>query len=175
VTDIGRYEEIDGRPAVRLERIYPHPIARVWSALTEPGELRHWFPSSVELDLVVGGTIRYADDPYATDLTGTVLAVDPPRHLAFTWNTDELRFDLEELGPTTCRFVLTNLLTERDAAARNASGWVVCLAELDKHVAGEPSKGPHSEDALAFQPVYDAHMSAGLPWGAEIPTGGPAD
>ena len=31
-TDNGTYLEIDGRPAVRFERIYDHPVARVWAA-----------------------------------------------------------------------------------------------------------------------------------------------
>ena len=168
--DLGTYVELDGRPAVRFVRTYPHSIDRVWSAVTNPNELRHWFPSSVDVELKAGGTIRFSGDPYTDDRTGTVLACDPPRRLAFTWADDELHFELEALGAGQCRFTLTNILSERNAAARNASGWTVCLNELRKHLAGERTDGPHSASTLPFQPLYDAHVAAGLPSGAEIPS-----
>jgi uncharacterized protein YndB with AHSA1/START domain len=36
-------------------------------------------------------------------------------------------------------------------------------------VDGVPSRGPHSEDTEPWEPVYRAHVAAGLPSGAEIP------
>ena len=32
-TDNGSYLEIDDRPAVRFERVYDHPVTRVWEAM----------------------------------------------------------------------------------------------------------------------------------------------
>ncbi|MGH3999163.1 MAG: SRPBCC domain-containing protein [Pseudonocardiaceae bacterium] len=61
--DRGTYIEYDGRPAVRFERTYPHPIERLWSAITEPAELARWFPSSVKIEERVEGTIEFSDDP----------------------------------------------------------------------------------------------------------------
>jgi len=168
--ELGRYLEIDGQPEVRFERTYPHPVERVWAAISDPAELAHWFPSSVEIEPRAGGTMRFFDDPYAEGATGTVLAYDPPRRLAFTWRDDELRFDLEPVEPGSCRLVLTNLLSERDTAARNASGWTICLGELAKVVDGKPGDGAHSEANMSgFQPIFDAHVAAGLPSGAAVP------
>ncbi|MGH3693962.1 MAG: SRPBCC domain-containing protein [Pseudonocardiaceae bacterium] len=48
--DRGTYLEHDGRPAVRFQRTYPHPIERVWAAVTEPDELSHWFPCAVQIE-----------------------------------------------------------------------------------------------------------------------------
>ena len=171
--DLGSYLEVAGRPAVRFERSYPHPIERVWTAITDPAELAHWFPSPrVSIDQRVGGSIRFGGDPYAADQKGTVLAWQPPTRLAFSWGADELHFTLEALDSTSCRLVLLDLLEQRDAAARNAGGWLVCLGELAKTVAGQPGDGPHSDPVIAsWQQVYDAHIAAGLPHGAEIPTG----
>lgn len=169
MTDLGSYVEIDGRPAVRFERIYSHHIDRVWAAVSQPDELCRWFPSSVELEPKSGGTIAFSGDPHISDLPGTVLAYEPPTRLAFTWGDDEVRLELSPVGADACRLTLINVLSEQDTAARNASGWAVCLAELDKHVAGVASGGPHSLDALDFAPLYDAHIAAGLPSGAEIP------
>ena len=48
--DLGTYIEHQGRPAVRFVRTYPHSIERVWSAITEPDQLRAWFPSAVTIE-----------------------------------------------------------------------------------------------------------------------------
>ena len=169
-TDFGTYVEHDGRPAVRFVRTYPHSIDRVWSAVTNPDELRHWFPSEIDIDLRTGGAITFAGDPFADDQTGTVLVCEPPCRLAFTWAEDELYFELESLGDGQCRFALTNVLHQRDAAARNGAGWHVCLGELAKQIAGQSADGPHSASAEPWQPIFDAYVEAGLPSGAEIPT-----
>jgi uncharacterized protein YndB with AHSA1/START domain len=86
----------------------------VWDALTDPGELAAWFGAEAEVDLRVGGAVRFrwAD---ATERRGLVIEIDPPRRLAFRWR--ELRasnatglavaeatvveFTLEAEGPST--------------------------------------------------------------------------
>ena len=47
------------RWALRLERRYPHPVEKVWGAVTEPAHLAQRFPSTVEVDLRVGGAMRF--------------------------------------------------------------------------------------------------------------------
>jgi uncharacterized protein YndB with AHSA1/START domain len=49
------YIEYDGRPAVRFQCIYSHPIERVWAAVTQPDELSHWFPFAVQIEPKAGG------------------------------------------------------------------------------------------------------------------------
>lgn len=154
---------------MRFERTYPHPIARVWEAVANPAELAHWFPSRVDMEAHAGGTISFAGDPHLDSTTGTVLAYEAPRHLAFTWGNDELHLDLEVIDDQHCRLVLIDVLESRDQAARNATGWSVCLGELDKLLAGTPGHGPHSASAAAWQPVYDDYVASGMPYGADIP------
>lgn len=161
--DRGTYLEIDGRPAVRFERTYRHPPERVWAAITDPAELAHWFPSAMRMEAQVGGRIEFSDDPNMPDSRGTVLVLDPPRRLSYTWGRDEMRFELEPATAGGCTLTMINVLEARNAAARNAAGWSVCLAGLDKLVEGA---GAGVED---WQVEYDAYVAAGMPAGAEIP------
>lgn len=169
-TDLGTYLEHDGRPAVRFVRRYPHPVQRVWAAVTEPAELAHWFPSAVAVQPRAGGTIEFTFDPNIDPMQGRVLEFDPPRRFSFTWGGDELHLSLDPDGDG-CVLTMLNVLEQRDTAARNGAGWVVCLAELDTHLSGSEAEGPHSDGALAWRPVYDAHIAAGVPHGAAIPAG----
>src|SRR5215472_7506868 len=165
--DRGTYVEIDGRPAVRFQRSYNHPVQRLWTAITDPDELPHWFPSKVAMEAEVGGKIEFTGDGPAT--TGTILVYEPPTRLTYSWGENELRFELEPTGEHACLLTLIDVLPASDVAARNAAGWAVCLAELDKHVAGGVTGGPHSDTAESWREHYDSYIASGMPSGAEIP------
>jgi uncharacterized protein YndB with AHSA1/START domain len=169
MTDRGTYVEHEGRPAVRFVRRYPHSPERVWAAVSEPVGLEHWFPSRVELQARVGGRITFRDDPnLPAQTSGTVLVYDPPKRLAFTWGGDELHLSVEPDGDGAV-LTLLNVLAARDTAARNAAGWAVCLAELDKYLREGAADGPHSPTAEPWQEHYAAYVAAGVPSGAPIP------
>lgn len=168
-TELGRYVEVAGRPAVRFVRHLPHPPERVWAAVTDPSEMAHWFPSAVTIDRRPGGTMTFSDDPNMPPSSGTVLEYDPPRRCAFTWGDDEVHLAVEQGPDGGSVLTLTNVLDARDAAARNAAGWTVCLDELAAALDGGGSGGPHADGATPWRPLYDAHVAAGLPHGAAIP------
>jgi len=169
--DRGTYVELDGRPAVRFQRSYDHPVQRLWAAITDPGELPHWFPSKVTMKAEVGGAIEFTDDQNAEPRYGTILVYEPPTKLAYTWGENELRFELEPVGDNRCQLTLIDVLPAGEVAARNAAGWTVCLAELDKHLAGEVTGGPHSATAEPWREHYDSFVASGMPSGAPIPGG----
>jgi len=130
----GTLDTTGTKPAVRLERRLPDPPAVVWRAITDREELKAWFPCDV---IVAGGrwevgaaiTFPFPAEVMDMTLTGTVLAVDEPKLLSYTWGEDEvLRFELHPDGDGT-RLVLTNQL-EAGWAARNAAGWEDCLDRL---------------------------------------------
>jgi uncharacterized protein YndB with AHSA1/START domain len=60
----------------------------VWDALTDPAELAAWFGAEAEVDLRVGGAIRFRW-PDGTERRGLIVDLDPPRRLSFRWR--ELR------------------------------------------------------------------------------------
>src|SRR4051812_7376584 len=110
----GDFLTVDDRPAVRFERRLAHPPDAVWRAVTEPEELRHWFPARVEVDLRPGGAMHFvhADDA-APPSDGRVTEVEPPRVFAFDWGEERLRFELEPAGDG-CVLRFTHVLSSRD-------------------------------------------------------------
>jgi uncharacterized protein YndB with AHSA1/START domain len=132
---------LEGRPTVRIEREYPHPIEKVWRAVTTPEHLGEWFPSPVELDLRPGGEIRFRAFEGGPGATGSIEVVEAPRRLTFTWGADRLTFELAANGDST-KFVLTHTFDDRFGAPSFATGWELCLAGLRSVLAGEPLPPP---------------------------------
>lgn len=170
-SDLGSLVDVHDRPAVRFERMYAHSLDRLWRTITDLGELAHWFPApQVSIEPWLGGTIAFGGDPYTDDAAGAVIAWEPPTCLSFSWGPDVLHFHLEALDATTCRLFLPDVLEGRDAAARNAGGWLGCLGELAKALAGNPGQGPHGDAVGAPRRQADeAHVAAGLPYDDQIP------
>jgi uncharacterized protein YndB with AHSA1/START domain len=166
----GTYEQIDGRPVVRFERTFPHAVARVWDAITDPARLEHWFPTTVEFAELAPGariTFRFAEDRFPA-MAGAFREVSPPRRLSFTWGEDVLTFELEERdGGAACRLSFSVALDSADKAARDAAGWDDCLDMLDIVVAGATPERPWKSES--WQARYDEYKQQGFPATAPIP------
>jgi uncharacterized protein YndB with AHSA1/START domain len=128
---------LDGRPTVRVERRYPHPINKVWRAITTPEHLGQWFPTPVDIDLRRGGSMQFGGFGGDSGATGTIEAVDAPRTLTFSWGADRLTFELTSDGDGT-NFALTHSFDDRSGAPSFATGWELCLGGLRSLLAGEP-------------------------------------
>jgi uncharacterized protein YndB with AHSA1/START domain len=177
MTTEGTLVHIDGRPALRFVRRYPHPVERVWRAVTEPDEMAAWFPSDVEGERAVGAELTFADEdqrarareagePTRADgpvFTGRVVAYDPPNVFSFSWGGELLRFELTPEGDGTV-LVFTQLLSHRSVAARNGAGWHQCLAALD----GLLGVSAPAEDGMRVYQDYLQRMGPEL----GVPTGG---
>jgi uncharacterized protein YndB with AHSA1/START domain len=169
MTAHGTYTTVDGRPAVLFERRVAHPPEAVWRMVTDPAELRHWFPCEVELELRVGGRMRFVFSPDYT-LDGEVLELDEPRRFAFLWGVDVLRFELAPDGDETLLTMLHVLNEEgEDAVAKTAAGWHVCLDGMEGRLAGGEGVTGNGEPTPEWRQRYDEYVERGLPSGAEVP------
>jgi len=109
------------RPVLRFERHLPKPIEDVWQAVTDPEEMRAWFPTRIEIDQWrVGATLTHFFDGHDTDpLPGIVLEWDPPHRVAFTWGTDTISFQLASAPEGGTVMALTEELGKRVHAFRS--------------------------------------------------------
>ncbi len=138
-----KLEEIDGRPALRLERALPHPPERVWRALTDPEEQFAWHPTPARFEPEAGG--RAIWDPkgqFPGLVDGEVTEWEPPRLLAYTWvkegeRPDHLRWELHP-HDEGCVLILVHTFEDRLKAARDGAGWHVCLDALAADLDGLP-------------------------------------
>jgi uncharacterized protein YndB with AHSA1/START domain len=164
----GDYATIADTPTLTFERRLSHPVDRVWSAITEPDELGHWFPSKVVVEELAAGaemSFEFEDMPLdaPSTMSGRVTDFDPPRLFAFYWGGDHLRFELEPVeGEPACLLRLTVLLDARDKAARDAAGWHVCLDRLEQELGNGGAAGE-------WRGYYDEYQRRGVPAGAPVP------
>ncbi|WUH92750.1 SRPBCC domain-containing protein [Streptomyces sp. NBC_00433] len=141
------------KAVVRFERVLARAPEAVWQAITDPEELKAWFPCGVITDAwKPGAAISFPFEGGPT-LTGVVLEADEPHVLAYTWGDETLRFTLTPESDGRTRLVLTDEL-ESPIAARNAAGWQVCLARLTGPApAADAWKEHFARYTAAFEPT----------------------
>lgn len=75
---IGQLE--DDRVYVAFERQLSHPIDKVWTAISDPDQLKHWF-SGINIELKQGGSFEIwfgGDCDGPSHVSGIVEEFDPP-------------------------------------------------------------------------------------------------
>lgn len=70
------------RRTLEFVRVYPHPIERVWRAITDPAELARWFIPTTKWEFQEGGAYRFHDDGFM----GEIATIDAPRFVRFGSN-----------------------------------------------------------------------------------------
>ncbi len=146
---------------VRIERLLPVPIERVWDYLTD-GELRGKWLAGGAMEQRVGGRVELHfhnsaltenDDPppakYAkydnASTGGTVTEIDPPHLLAYTWGEEDgashVRFELATQGQQVRLVVTHSRLSGRDGMLSVAAGWHTHLDILRDRLLGREPAG----------------------------------
>jgi uncharacterized protein YndB with AHSA1/START domain len=171
----GRYGIIAGEPALIFVRELNHPIDEVWRAVTEPDRVVAWLPCPVDGDLTTVGSpllFVFPEDAGVEDpSTGEVLVSEKPTRLAFSWEDEEIRIDLQDAGGGASRIGFTNLMPtdSSPAAARTAAGWHICLDELEEHLSTGKLTPPSNSPTPRFRELYKGYLADGVPGGAPFP------
>jgi uncharacterized protein YndB with AHSA1/START domain len=127
----GSLETVEGRPALSFQRRLNHSVERVWQAITDPEELRRWYPGVPAWELEPGA--KFTDE--SGQGSGQITALDPPRLLAYSWGDEQFRFELQPDGEG-CLLTFIHVFDDRSLGAQHAAGWETYLKRLDAHLAG---------------------------------------
>jgi uncharacterized protein YndB with AHSA1/START domain len=162
-------------PTLRFERTFDHPIEKVWAAVSRPEHQAVWFPQQIVGSREPGAPLRFVTSVDPDDgFDGTMIAYEPPRLMELWWGASRLRIELTPAGDRT-RLVLTEVLDDLGAGARNGAGWHECLDRLSAVVEGsEPLRWGrrwrevHPRYVADFGPAADV-LRAPEGWDRDLP------
>jgi uncharacterized protein YndB with AHSA1/START domain len=143
---MNEYGVVTAPDTVRLERLLPGPIERVWAYLTESDKRRKWFASG-PMELRVGGRVdltfhhselsaeKTAPEQFKKyeghTMRGEVTACEPPRLLSYTFgDAGEVTFELSLKGRDVLLVLTHRRLADRKQMVGVSSGWHSHLAIL---------------------------------------------
>ena len=164
----GTLEQLDdGRWRLRFTRLLRHPVDAVWRAITEPEQLTHWFPTTIEGERAAGAPLRFSfPGGQWPPFDGEMIAFEPPSLMELRWGTDIVRLELRATADGT-ELTLLDTLEERGKAARDGAGWHTCLDGLERALDG----GADPREALGAWREVHAHYVEDF--GQEAATIGP--
>jgi uncharacterized protein YndB with AHSA1/START domain len=171
----GAYGELIEPRTVRIERMLPGPIERVWRYLTD-SDLRAQWLAAGEMEAKPGApvTLTWRND----DLSGgaqdrpegreeehsmecQVIRAEPPRLLVLSWgaSASEVTFELEPVG-SDVKFTLTHRkLPNRDQLLGVSAGWHAHVDLMVACLRGE-APPPFWSNWKRLRGEYDARIPA---------------
>jgi uncharacterized protein YndB with AHSA1/START domain len=137
---------------LKIERLLPGPIERIWAYLTESELRRRWLASG-DMELKVGAPFELVwrndelTNPPGTrppgfsgkhEMESRILEVDPPRRLAFSFGSaGEVSFDLASKGKDVLLTLIHRRLPDRGTMLKVSAGWHMHLDVLTARASGK--------------------------------------
>lgn len=131
----------DGRAVIRFERRLRHPVASVWTALTDPSELIGWW-GDADVDLREGGRfeVRWLntdEQGNAAHMHATITALEAERLLELDGDIHgTLRWEIEPAGDGTLLRFSSTLELPDEFRTKVLAGWHTHLNALDTVLGG---------------------------------------
>lgn len=151
---MNEYGVVTDPGTVRIERVLPGPIDRVWDYLTDSDKRGRWLASG-EMEPRIGGRVglhfrnaelsggyepapaKYREHECKGESHGQVTAWEPPRRLAYTWSgNSEVTFELSSDDADVFLVLTHRLLPSRDEMLSVSAGWHAHLGILSDRLAG---------------------------------------
>ncbi len=160
--------------SLRIERVLPGPIERVWAYLTEEDLRRQWMAAgqmeqrngaSFELvwrndELTDPPGKRPGVYPEEHRMTSEILEIDPPRKLRFTWMQGEVTFELRASGDKVILTVDHKRISDRNNLLSVSAGWHAHLDVLAAKIAGKTPATPHWDRWTQLREEYELRLPA---------------
>lgn len=150
-TQLDDYAVLTAPDTVRIERLLPGPIERIWAYLTD-GELRRQWLAAGDMQMQVDSPfeLMWRNDEL-TDPPGQrppgfgeehrmqsrITELDPPRRLAFTWGDGSVSFELEPRGREVLLTLVHRGISDRNNLLMIGAGWHMHLNVLAARAKGE--------------------------------------
>jgi uncharacterized protein YndB with AHSA1/START domain len=160
---------------LKIQRLLPGPIERIWVYLTESDMRRKWLASGF-MEMKVGAPFELVwrnnelTDPPGERPEGfgdehrmqsRITELDPPRKVSFTWqNSGDVTFELEPQGDKVLLTVTHCRLADRRTMLMVGPGWHMHLDVLAARVSGAPDPGPFWDGWTRLQREYERRMPA---------------
>jgi uncharacterized protein YndB with AHSA1/START domain len=158
-----------------LVRDLRHAPAKVWSALTDPDQLREWAPFDSDRNLGAVGSAKLTTVGAPTPMVSEtkIKRADPPKALEFTWGGADIRWELEPLkgtqgGPGGTRLTLWHNIN-RGFISMGAAGWHICFEVLDRLLADQPLGRTVGPDAMKVEGWQRLNGEYAKMFGVEVP------
>jgi uncharacterized protein YndB with AHSA1/START domain len=153
---------------IRMERLLPGPLERVWAYLTESKKRATWLAAG-EFDLRLGGRIEliFDNDKLSDDVPhggavrkfeGRINRLEPLRALGYTWDWDgkpsEVLYELMPKGKDVLLTIHHKLPDDRGITLAVGGGWAVhtgILADRLNGVKPRPFWATHAREAKDFE------------------------
>ncbi|HEV7462988.1 MAG TPA: SRPBCC family protein [Methyloceanibacter sp.] len=175
---MNEYGVVTETRTVRLERVLPGPIERVWDYLTDSKKRGKWFGSG-PMDLRVGGEVefRFHHADLSAEKTvpekfkkkiesghvmhGRITACEPPRLLSYTFgDAGEVTFELSPRGNDVLLVLTHRELKDRAMMVSVASGWHSHLAILIDRLNGVEPR-PFWSTVTKMEGEYEKRLPRG--------------
>jgi uncharacterized protein YndB with AHSA1/START domain len=167
-TRTAAYGQLVEPTVLKLERLLPGPVERVWRYITENDLRRQWMASG-DMKLEVGAEVEFVwrndeltDPPGARPegmsaenrMVCKVLEVDPPRRLFISWGVQsDVLFELKPKGNDTLLTVTHRRPPTRDVLLSVSAGWHAHIDVLAARLAGT-KPGPHWDNWVRLRAEY---------------------
>ena len=172
---LGPYGEFTNSREVRLVRLLPAPIERVWAFLTDPEKRVTWLAAG-PMDVRIGGRVHLAFDnnvlsnheeppqdykgARSHQFEGVITQCDPPNLLSFTWQGgSDVTFELVALGDETRLVLIHRRLNHTDESVSVAAGWHIHLAFLNARLTCQEPP-PFWSNHARLEQEYAARLTA---------------
>ena len=167
------YASVIAPQTVRLQRLLPGPVERVWAYLVDSDKRRQWLASG-DMQPAAGSPFRLTwhndalSDPPGErpdgfgaehSMDSTVLEYDAPRRLVFTWGGGDVAIDLEPEGDKVLLTLVHRGISDRRNLLMIGAGWHQHLDTLVARASGEKPT-PFWDGWTQLRGEYDALIPA---------------
>jgi uncharacterized protein YndB with AHSA1/START domain len=157
---------------LKIQRLLPGPIERVWAYLTDSDMRRKWLAAG-KMELKVGAPFEFVwrndelTNPPGNKPEGfgeehrmqsRITELDPPRKITFTWNdSGDVTIELEQKDKDVLLTLIHRRLASRNTMLMVGAGWHMHLDVLVARASGKEPP-PFWDGWLKLKQDYDRRL-----------------